>query len=416
MIRIAHCADLQLDSRALSAGVLDLDPETGLNRRLLDTARCWEAFCAGAIDARVDLVIVAGDIFERPKPTPTEYRLFLDGLDRLLWSDQVGPVILIAGNHDIPMSMADDDALAPLAGRHEKLLVSSTPNLFPIETADGLLQVVTLPYPRKAAISLKQEHADLTPQEIGQRMIKGMERILDGFRAQFDPTLPSVLVAHPTVTGAAISEAQPSVPVEVPSIGAEMFNGFTYTAMGHIHKRQTFSNASPMEGEFPYFAHYPGSMDRRDFGEEHEDKSWDLVTLEEGAGFPPSHLFRVTKIDPQPLPARIFRTLSPSDVRLLDLDEATLARLLADQPILRVKGQVTSQEADELLKITGSWRVLVANALEVERETRARDATMTGDLSPDRALRAHLEKSGDGQEEIDALMTLHHSLAPSEQA
>jgi len=412
MIRLAHAADLQLDGRALTAGTLDLDRETGLNRRLIDTAKCWEAFCAGAIEATVDLVVVAGDLFERPKPTPTEYGALLGPLDRVL--DAGIPVVMIPGNHDLPMSAKESDALEPLRGRHDSLMIFSGPEVIRLTLRSGqILQVAVLPYPRRSAIALQLADLTVPLSQFGQRMIRALEAILDAFRDELDPTLPSILVVHPTVTGAAFSEAQPNVPVEVPSIGAEAFRGFTYTAMGHIHKRQTFSNASPMDESFPYYAHYPGSMDRRDFGEEKEPKSWDLVTLEEGPGFPPSHLFRVTKLEPQPLPARIFRTLSPGDVRQLDLEAADLARLLADQPILRVKGHVTPAEAEEILKITGSWRVPVANALEVERETRARDATMTGDLSPDRALRAHLEKSGYPPEEIFELLTLHQDLAGS---
>lgn len=408
MIRIAHCADLQLDSRALTAGILDLDPETGLNRRLLDTARCWEAFCEAAIEARVDLVVVAGDLFERPKPTPTEYRCLLDGLDRLLASPHVGPIMLISGNHDLPQSLAEDDALSPLVGRHEHLHVSSRPKLYMIQTAAGPLQVVTLPYPRRAAISLKQDHADLAPQEIGQRMMAGMVRVLDSFRAQLDPALPSLLVAHLTVTGAAISEAQPHVPDEAPSIGAEAFRGFTYTALGHLHMRQTFTTPPPYQGE-SYCAHYPGSMDRRDFGEEREEKAWTLVTMERvefGS-------WRPTRFEPQPLPARRFVTLSPCEVRQLDLEAADRARLLHDRPVLRVKGRVTPEEAETLLMLTGSWGVPVANALAVERETRARDTAQTGDLLPNHALRRYFEQQGDAPEEIETLMSLHQKLEHS---
>ncbi len=404
MIRIAHCADLQLDGRALTAGTLDLDRETGLNRRLVDTAKCWEAFCAGAIDATVDLVIVAGDLFERPKPTPTEYGALLGPLDRVL--DAGMPVVMIPGNHDLPMSAKEADALEPLRGRHDGLMIFSGPEVIRLTLRSGqLLQVAVLPYPRRSAIALQLADLTVPLSQFGQRMIQALEAILDAFRAQLDPTLPSVLVAHPTVTGSAISEAQPQVPVEVPSIGAEAFRGFTYSALGHIHKRQTFSNASPMDDRFPYFAHYPGSMDRRDFGEEAEDKSWDLVTLS-----PSLKGWTVVSIEPQPLPARSFRTLSPHEVREFAEHPDILQHVLATNPILRVKGQVTPEEAESVLKITGSWGVPVANALEVERETRARDATMTGDLSPERALRAHLEKSGDVQDEIDALLALHQEL------
>ena len=50
--------------------------------------------------------------------------------------------------------------------------------------------------------------------------------------------------------------------------------GVDYVALGHIHKHQVLHYASP-----PVV--YAGSIDRVDFGEEHEDKGWVLVDLPE---------------------------------------------------------------------------------------------------------------------------------------
>jgi len=402
MIRLGCSADLQLDTKRLTAGALDLDAATGINRRLLNTARCWAAFCEQAKELHTDLNVCAGDIFERPRPTPLEMKLLFEPLDAMFADPLAAPMIMCDGNHDLPFSLVEESALVALRDRYRKLHVHHQPALYRIPVQGTELQVAVLPFPRRAGISLKEANRDLSPQAITDRIARGVEIILDGFRAELDPTLPSVLVTHLTVGESRISEAQPSVPMEMGAIPQHVFRGFTLTVAGHIHARQEFIGED-------YHILVPGSMDRVDVSEEREDKSWSLVTLAQVGG-----RWTVSSVEPQPLPARIFCTLTPSDVRLLDLDEANLSRLLADQPILRVKGHVTPTEAEEILKITGSWRVPVANALEVERETRARDATMTGDLSPERALRAHLEKSGDPQEEIDALLALHGDIAGQE--
>jgi exonuclease SbcD len=48
--------------------------------------------------------------------------------------------------------------------------------------------------------------------------------------------------------------------------------GIDYVALGHIHKHQVIHHATP-----PVV--YAGSIDRVDFGEEHEDKGWVLVEI-----------------------------------------------------------------------------------------------------------------------------------------
>jgi exonuclease SbcD len=239
-------------------------------------------------------------------------------------------------------------------------------------------------------------------------MIELMERILDGFRLEMSPAWPAILVPHVTVTGAAFSETQPNVPVEVPSLSPEAFRGFTYTALGHIHKRQTFSSDhdEPLDAGLRYYAHYPGSMDRRDFGEEREEKSWDLVTIDQVDG-----RWQVVERSPRPLPARRFLTLSPTAVRRFADDRVGLEHLLGERPVLRVKGNVSAAEAEGVLTIIASWGLPVGNALEVKRELRARDTEQTGVLSPSAAVRRYFEQREESPDEIDALMTLHGHLS-----
>lgn len=402
MIRIACCADLQLDAHALTGGLKILDPQTGLNQRLIDTWKCWDAFCSGAIVQRTDLQIMAGDVFEHPKPTPTENGAFIRPMNRLLDSDCNGPTLMCSGNHDQPFSLVEDDALEPFtAYRPQRLKVFTRPGSFFLREAgaDGEdLQVFILPYPRKAAMSLREENASLTPQEISQRIAKGLEAILDGFRAEINPTVPSLLVAHLHVTGSQISEAQPQVAIEVPMVHPSAFRGFTFALLGHIHKRQEFRGDD-------YHALYPGSLDRRDFGEEREEKSWSLVTLENT-----KRGWLTTSVDEHPLPARVFRTVTPHQVLHWQVDDD----LTTDNPILRVKGRVTPEEAEAVLKEVAGWPLPVANALDVIQESRARDSTMTGDLAPEKALRGYFERQGTDGEELAALMGLHHDLAGKE--
>src|SRR5438477_811005 len=66
-----------------------------------DQAYVLDQFVGLVKDAKPDVVLVAGDVFDRAVPPPDAVELLDDVLSRLVMDLQV-PVVLIAGNHDSP--------------------------------------------------------------------------------------------------------------------------------------------------------------------------------------------------------------------------------------------------------------------------------------------------------------------------
>src|ERR1700736_5110361 len=97
-LRIAHLADTHIGMENYGR----LNPETGLNQRLHDFLRSLDQAIDGAIEARVDLVVFAGDIYKTRDPTPTHQREFARRIHRL--SAAVGRRMMAAGNTEIPLS------------------------------------------------------------------------------------------------------------------------------------------------------------------------------------------------------------------------------------------------------------------------------------------------------------------------
>ena len=93
-----------------------------------------------------------------------------------------------------------------------------------------------------------------------------------------DPTLPVVLAAHASVQGAKYG-AERSV-----MLGADLVlpgslvrdPRLDYVALGHIHKWQDLN-----EGLHPPVV-YPGSIERVDFGEAHDDKFFVIADVQRG--------------------------------------------------------------------------------------------------------------------------------------
>jgi len=96
-MRIAHLADLHLGFRQyqrLSAA--------GNNQREADVARATRRAIDAVIDTAPDLIVIAGDVFHQVRPSNPMILFALRELTRLHAALPLVPIVMIAGNHDLP--------------------------------------------------------------------------------------------------------------------------------------------------------------------------------------------------------------------------------------------------------------------------------------------------------------------------
>jgi len=96
-MRIAHLADLHLGFRQfqrLSAA--------GNNQRAADVARAARRAIDAVIEEQPDLVLIAGDVFHQVRPSNPMILHALREMTRLRAALPDTPVVMIAGNHDLP--------------------------------------------------------------------------------------------------------------------------------------------------------------------------------------------------------------------------------------------------------------------------------------------------------------------------
>src|SRR5258708_23166500 len=105
-LKIAHLADTHIGMENYGR----INPETGLNQRLHDFLSSLDQAIDGAIEANVDLVVFAGDIYKTRDPTPTHQREFARRIFRL--SSARIQVVIVAGNHHIPSSAGPSSHVA----------------------------------------------------------------------------------------------------------------------------------------------------------------------------------------------------------------------------------------------------------------------------------------------------------------
>lgn len=274
-LKILHFADAHIDM----ANYGRHDAETGLPVRVMDFLKSLDAIVDAAIAEKVDLVLFAGDTYKDRNPAPTFQR---EWGRRIIKLSKAGiPTLLLVGNHDLSPSLGRAHALEEyntLEVPHVKVLAE--PSFLGPDDLWGLpLQVISLPWITRSQM---MAFLDIQTEDVGD-IYKMLEQrlidLVDGYLDNADPKLPVLLAAHASVQGAMFGSER-SVMLGNDLVLSSSFvkdNRLDYVALGHIHKPQNLN-----EGLHPPVV-YPGSIERIDFGEAHDDKFYVMVELEKGS-------------------------------------------------------------------------------------------------------------------------------------
>jgi DNA repair protein SbcD/Mre11 len=181
----------------------------------------------------------------------------------------------VAGNHDIPLSTGRASSVDIFRALEvERVTVARSLSTHSLDTQSGPLQIIAFPWAVRSAVLAQPEYKNATISELNQAMIDLTRDKLRAEAAALDPDLPTVIVGHAHLFGARIGAERLLTMGADPMYEPSVFDLPTidYVALGHIHKHQVLHYASP-----PMV--YAGSIERVDFGEEHEDKGWVLVDI-----------------------------------------------------------------------------------------------------------------------------------------
>jgi exonuclease SbcD len=277
VVQVMHFADTHFGVELYGR----LDPDTGMNTRLKDFKRSLLAAVDLALDNGIHLAVFAGDAYKTRDPRQTEQREFADCIRRL--TDRGIPVVLLAGNHDMPAIRGRAHAVEIYRTLGvTNVHVLSKPDTIIVETAAGPVRIAAMPYLIKGYSIPRDEFQnktlDETRQLLEQKYVGYLEFLATEVRTAND-AIPTILLGHFWASGAKLSSWQqgyfnlgePQVPLSALTDPA-----FDYVALGHIHKHQDLNK----HGQ-PHVV-YAGSPDRIDFGEKDEEKGFVLVALRKG--------------------------------------------------------------------------------------------------------------------------------------
>ncbi len=227
-MKILHTSDLHIGKYI---GTYDLkeDTEYVLNQ-VVDTA----------IRERVEVVLISGDVFDRPNPSEEAIKMYVSFLKKLL--DKNIKVIAISGNHDSGIRLS---AYKDILGKGYFVEGEFNSPMRKVSLSDeyGPVNFYMLPFFTpfivKSNLKLEKglENYDLAMDEI----IK---------RENIDTSQRNIILAHQFVAGFKFGGSEEDFSYSngdeknvagVGIISLDKFQDFDYVALGHIHKPQKIS-------------------------------------------------------------------------------------------------------------------------------------------------------------------------------
>lgn len=237
-------------------------------------------------DEAIDLVIVAGDLFDRAYPPQDAIRLFRDGLRRIRDARATSSspndrvlVAAIAGNHDSqPERVAPQGSLVDVSGVYIRGGYDAVGEVIALPFADGPLDLVLLPYLDPIAAPDVLGEGEETPRDADEAMERRSGRTHEmvlgqAVRAAW-PRITSprhVVISHAFVIGCQVTDSEkPESVGGAAAVRGSLFAPFSYAALGHLHRPQIVDENSTIR--------YSGTPLAYSFSEEH-DKSVTVIDL-----------------------------------------------------------------------------------------------------------------------------------------
>ncbi|GGX96686.1 exonuclease SbcCD subunit D [Streptomyces hiroshimensis] len=235
---------------------------------LLDAQRAFIGHLVRTVrDERIDVVLVAGDVYDRAVPPLGAVALFDDALHRL--ADLGVPTVMISGNHDSSRRLGVGAGLLDRAGIHLRTDPAGCATPVVLTDAHGDVAFYGLPYLEPALV-----REQLGAERAGHTAV--LEAAMDRVRADLAARpagTRSVVLAHAFVTGGTTSDSERDITVGgVAQVPAAVFDGVDYAALGHLHGCQTITER----------VRYSGSPLAYSFSEAGHRKSMWLIDLDAG--------------------------------------------------------------------------------------------------------------------------------------
>lgn len=279
-----------------------------------------------------ELVIIAGDIYDKSIPTVEAVGLLNETLSKLVMEHR-RKVVIISGNHDSADRLSFGSEMLEDNGLH--IVTDIVKSLSPIELEDehGKLNVYAVPY-----ISPMKARAVFPGEEIKDH--HDVARVVMGkIGEKLDKSERNICVYHGFVTnsGERLQESESERPLSIggsDEVDVKHFKDFDYVALGHLHGPQKVKEER---------IRYSGSLMKYSFSEQNHRKGITSVCLGEKRGGSAEMSWSIEEI----YPSRDMRVIEGSLEDLLaeelsesEAEDYLMVRLIADGELYSPKDKL----------------------------------------------------------------------------
>lgn len=209
-----------------------------------------------------DALLIAGDVYDKPIPPAEAVSLFDSFLVQL--AERGIQIFLISGNHDSPERLSFGGKLMQPSGIHVAPVYDGTLTPITLSDAYGTVDFYLLPFLKP--VHVRHFYPEETIESYTDAIQCALEHRIEG---NADRT---VLLSHQFVTGAIQCESEELLVGGVEQIDVQVFDGFDYVALGHLHGPQAVGRPT---------VRYCGTPLKYSFSEARHQKSIPVITLEE---------------------------------------------------------------------------------------------------------------------------------------
>ena len=249
-MRFLHLADLHIGKRVNGFSMIE------------DQKFVFEQVYSVIENEKIDGIIMAGDIYDKPVPSAEAVKLFDEMLTRLVSMDL--PIFVISGNHDSAERIGFGSDILSAAKVYMSRVYNGNLQKIELEDDYGKINVYLLPFIKPATVKNIYKEAEIKDYDDALAYVLNQEKI--------DETKRNVIVSHQFVTGAMRSESEEVSVGGLDNVSVENYDAFDYVALGHIHRAQQMGRES---------ARYAGTLLKYSFSEEKHNKSMTIVDLKE---------------------------------------------------------------------------------------------------------------------------------------
>lgn len=305
---------------------------------------------------KVDVLLVAGDVFDTPNPSAESQRMYYTFLKEVTAENPQLQIIIVAGNHDSAARLEAPNPLLETMNVTVRGMVKRTEDgeidfdhlIVPLDKGGSCLAV---PYLRQG------DYPDSATYAEG---VQAMYREL--FERIPDKSKPIIAMGHLQATGSEISQndrAERTIIGGLECVSPEAFNSeIAYTALGHLHRAQRVSERENVR--------YAGAPLPMSFAEKNNKQGVTLITIADS-----------TEIERLEFDAPV-KLISITPLPLIEvcaeIEKLPDGDVCETSPFLEIKVLITEPEP--------SLRVQIEKALEGKAVRLARvEAKMCGDES-----------------------------------